>query len=65
MNRVQRKASGSLKCGPDLYARKCEGGYELWKAEGKYEREWLSYGVVDTKKDAEHFLLSWFCNNLR
>lgn len=60
MKTVLQMKSGSLRCGPDLLARKGNNGYELWKATSRsYRRTWVSMGTLGSKDDAKNWLLSW------
>lgn len=57
--KIEKLKSGSMRCGPNLYARKCEGGYELWQGlTFGYTREWRIQEVVD-KETAMAWMRTW------
>jgi len=53
---VQKMASGSFKAGGNLYARKCEGGFEMWR---RMNGQWVTLHVVETKQEALSWLKAW------
>jgi len=69
MFKIEKLGSGSYRMGPDLYARICEGGFELWRASewrkgddscsGYLARQWKIGAVVESSKEAVEWLKAW------
>ena len=57
MEKIESMRSGSLKLGGDLYARRCEGGYELCRRD-KHDG-WQAYEVTPSRSDAVAWLMCW------
>ena len=60
MHDIKKTNTGSYRCGPDLFARKCEGGYELWRAmRHNASNPWGIGAVVQTESQAVRWLEHW------
>lgn len=57
---VTKTVSGGYKCGPDLYCRRVEGGYECWRAENiDGHRRWHIGQITMYKEGAITWLQAW------
>jgi hypothetical protein len=43
--------------GKDIFARRCEGGYELWVRD---ENGWFEVGLIENKREAKKQVELWY-----